>query len=666
MTDDPSQLPDEHDGPRPRREDGGERQAGDGFAPVRGEAELERLRKPDGRIHEVLGAHPVEHEGAQGTVFAVWAPNARAVSLVGDFNDWQADRHPMRARRSSGVWELFVPDVGPGAHYKYRIVGPDGGEPTFKADPCGRAMQLRPDTASVVAGPSRHEWRDADWMEARPGRAWDRQPMSIYEVHLGSWRRHEGAEAREGLPGWKSYRELADELVPYVSELGFTHIELLPVTEHPYDASWGYQTVGYFAPTVRHGDADGLRYLVDRAHRAGIGVILDWVPAHFPTDSHGLGVFDGTNLYEHADPRKGFHPDWGTYIFDYGREEVVVFLVSSALYWIEEFHVDGLRLDAVSSMLYLDYSREEGEWVPNEFGGRENIEATDFIRTLNATVHADHPGVLVMAEESTAWPRVTHPAHVGGLAFDLKWNMGWMNDTLEFMQSEPDARPELYHQLAFGLTYAFAERFLLPLSHDEVVHLKGSMLSKMPGPTLDRFANLRALYGFMWTHPGKKLLFMGSEIAVWNEWDDQGELDWALLDERMHAGIRDWIAALNAFYATEPALHTTDFSGDGFEWIDCHDGARTTIAYLRWATEWKDFVAVVCNFAPEAWEGYRLALPFPGRYEVVLDSSAEAFGGAAALQSRAFDAVEEPHLGRDQHVELTLPPLTTLVLKRTS
>ncbi|MDX1646431.1 MAG: 1,4-alpha-glucan branching protein GlgB [Longimicrobiales bacterium] len=633
------------------------------FLPVLSDAELVRLRKPDGRIHQVLGAHPTEHQGAPGTVFSVWAPHARAVSLVGTFNDWVGNRHPMRPRGASGVWELFLPGIGPGVLYKYRIIGPARDEPMLKSDPCGRAMQLRPENASVVTGPSTHAWTDEEWLVRRSDARAGERPISVYEVHLSSWRRKEGADARRGEPGWKSYEELADELIPYVGELGFTHIELMPVTEHPYDASWGYQTVGYFAPTSRHGDADGLRYLVDRAHAADIGVILDWVPAHFPRDAHGLGYFDGTHLYEHADPRKGVHPDWGTYIFNYARQEVVVFLVSSALYWIEEFHVDGLRLDAVASMLYLDYSREEGQWVPNKYGGRENIEAADFLRTLNQVVHARHPGLLMVAEESTAWPGVTHGHRDGGLGFDLKWNMGWMHDTLEIMQSDTLFRSGQYEKLTFGITYAFAERFLLAFSHDEVVHLKGSMLRKMPGSTLDKFANLRLLYGYMWTHPGKKLLFMGSELAMWTEWDDHGELDWALLEEPMHAGVHDWIGVLNEVYATEPALHATDFTGHGFEWIDCHDRDRTTLAYLRWSPGWEDFLAVVCNFTPVAWEGYRLALPFPGTYEIVLDSDAEAFGGSGSLQASSFETVDEPHLGRDQYVELTLPGLSTLVLK---
>ncbi len=646
------------------RVDGEEREDPYRFPPVRANGDFERLSRPDGRVHEILGAHPIRHDGVEGTVFTVWAPGARAVSVVGGFNGWRATAHPLRARGSTGAWELFVPGVKPGALYKYRIVPRGSGDVKLKSDPCGRGMQLRPDTASVVPAPSDFAWTDAGWVEGRDARQDDERPVSIYEVHLSSWRRRPGARPRAGEPGWLGYRELADELVPYVAELGFTHIELLPVTEHPYDGSWGYQTVGYFAPTARHGGADDLRYFVDRAHAAGIAVILDWVPAHFPRDPHGLGRFDGTALYEHADPRKGIHPDWGTYIFNYGRPEVVAFLVSSALYWIEEFHIDGLRLDAVASMLYLDYSRDEGAWVPNRYGGRENIEATAFLRTLNETIHAEHPGVTVSAEESTAWPGVTHPVRSGGLGFDLKWNMGWMHDTLEFFQADPLFRKGVYDRLTFGITYAFAERFLLPFSHDEVVHLKGSMLRKMPGGTLDRFANLRLLYGYQWMQPGKKLLFMGAELATWHEWDAEGELDWALLDASMHRGVHDWLAALNRAYAALPALHERDWSGHGFEWIDCHDRDRTTLAWLRWSAEWEDHVVVVANFTPMAWDGYRLAVPFPGTYEVLLDSDSEAFGGSGSLGRERFETVAEGHLGRDQHVVLDLPPLTLIALRR--
>ncbi len=630
--------------------------------PVHDAETFARLRTPPGRIHEFLGARTLAHEGVEGTAFAVWAPGARAVSVVGGFNDWSAHRHPMQLLAESGVWELFLPGVTAGALYKYRIVSRVDGSTALKADPCGRAMQVRPDSASVVPRPSSHRWRDRRWMDGRGDAQSLERPISIYEVHLSSWRRRPGAEPRQGKPGWMSYREIADLLVPYAAELGFTHLELLPVTEHPHDRSWGYQTLGYFAPTARHGSADDLRYLIDRAHRAGLGVILDWVPAHFPMDSHGLGRFDGTHLYEHADPRKGVHPDWGTYIFNLGRPEVVSFLVSSALYWIESFHFDGLRLDAVASMIYLDYSRAEGEWVPNEEGGRVNKEAVRFLRHLTETINATHPDVLVMAEESTAFPGVTQPVAHGGLGFDLKWNLGWMHDTLEVWTADPGIRARLYDRLTFGITYTFAERFLLPFSHDEVVHLKRSMLGKMPGPTLDRFANLRLLYGYMWMHPGKKLLFMGSELGVWNEWDAEGELDWALRDEPMHSGLRMWVADLNRIYRETPALHATDGDPAGFEWIDCHDRDRTTLAFLRWAPQFRDPLVVVVNLANTAWAGYRLAVPAAGRYQVRLCSDDPRYGGAGSLERRSYDTTPGELHGREQYIELTLPPRSAVCL----
>jgi len=643
--------------------DGGEPQPDAyGFGPVRSDADLERIREARGRTHEVLGAHTTVHEGVEGTVFAVWAPGAKAVSVVGGFNDWKPTRHPMRMRGSSGVWELFIPAVRAGGLYKYRVLSRVDDQERLKSDPCGRSMQLRPLTASIVPHAEGHPWGDREWLNTRAERQASDRPISVYEVHLGSWKRHPGAKAREGEPGWLTYRELADELVPYVKALGFTHVELLPITEHPFDGSWGYQTVGYFAPTSRHGSADDLRYLIDAAHEAGIGVILDWVPAHFPRDPHGLGRFDGTHLYEHADPRRGVHPDWGTYIFNYGRKEVVAFLGSSALHWIESFHIDGIRLDAVASMLYLDYSRDEGAWLPNQYGGRENIEATAFLRLLNETIHEEHPGVLVMAEESTAWPGVTHSVSQGGLGFDVKWNMGWMHDTLEVMQADPLLRKGMFDKLTFGITYAFSERFLLAFSHDEVVHLKKSMLRKMPGSVLDKFAGLRLLYGYMWTQPGKKLLFMGAELGAWNEWDEEGELDWALADEPMHAGMLRWVTALNAFYTTTSALHETDSDGRGFEWIDCHDKDRTTLTYLRWSREWQNHVVVAANFTPIAWEGYRIPVPFAGSYEVALNSDDAEFGGAGVLEARSFATVDGELFGRGQWVELTVPPLAVVVL----
>lgn len=615
-------------------------------------------------MHELLGAHPGVEDGESGVRFAVWAPNARSVSVVGSFNRWESGANPLSRDGDSGVWEGFVSGVETGALYKYHVVGPGAGSAMLKSDPCGRSMQLRPNTASVVVGPSEYAWGDEAWVEGRADRQRQNQPISIYEVHLSSWRRQEGADPRRGEAGWKSYAELADELIPYVKDLGFTHLELMPVTEHPYDASWGYQTVGYFAPTARHGDPDGLRGFIDAAHRAGLGVLLDWVPAHFPRDPHGLARFDGTHLYEHADPRRGVHPDWGTLLFNYGRPEVVSFLVSSALYWIEEFHFDGLRLDAVASMLYLDYSRDEGAWVPNRHGGREHLEAIDFLRTLTDTVHGEQPSALLVAEESTAWPGVTHGTDRGGLGFDLKWNMGWMHDTLEVVESDPLFRGGAWEKFTFGITYAFAERFLLPFSHDEVVHLKKSMLRKQPGSTLEKFAGLRLLYGYQWMQPGKKLLFMGSEFAVWHEWDAEGVLDWPLLDEPMHSGMAAWVSALNTLYQAEPALHAQDDRGEGFEWIDCHDRSRAVLSWLRWSPEWEECVVVACNFSGSTWTDYRLAVPFEGTYDVLLDSDRVVFGGGGAGAAGPLETREGEYLGREHSVEVTIPALSAVVLKR--
>ncbi|MEZ4417920.1 MAG: 1,4-alpha-glucan branching protein GlgB [Gemmatimonadota bacterium] len=635
------------------------------FSPHLSDDELARLRRPDGRVHHILGARPTERDGVLGTRFAVWAPAAERVSVVGDFNGWDATIHGMVPRGTSGVWELFLPGIGAGAVYKYAIRSRFDAGDLLKADPVGFSMELRPATASVVTAPSTHAWTDETWMAERSERHAPDAPLSIYEVHLGSWRRHADAKPTEGLPGWLSYRELADTLLPYVRDLGFTHVELLPVTEHPLDKSWGYQTIGYFAPTARHGSPDDFRHFVDRAHALGLGVILDWVPAHFPTDAHGLGRFDGTHLYEHADPRKGLHPDWRTFIFNYSRFEVSSFLISSALYWLEEFHIDGLRLDAVASMLYLDYSRGEGQWEPNPHGGRENLEAVEFLRQLNRTVHEAHADVIVVAEESTAWPRVTHAVEQEGLGFDLKWNMGWMNDTLEVFKADPLFRKGLHNRLTFSILYAFSERFLLPLSHDEVVHLKGSLLSKMPGGPLDQHATLRTLFGYMWAHPGKKLLFMGGELGEWREWNHEGELDWPLLNEPLHRRLQNWVAALNRTYQEEPALHEAESQPHGFEWLDVHDAERSTISFVRWSAEWQQFVVVVLNLTPVPWKAYRLAVPHPGRYEILLNSDAPEYGGAGTLIPDVFHTVPEPLHGRQQFVELTLPPLSALYLKRT-
>jgi 1,4-alpha-glucan branching enzyme len=526
-------------------------------------------------------------------------------------------------------------------------------------------MELRPATASVVWDASGYAWGDGAWMEER--RSWNpaSAPMSIYEVHLGSWKRRPLEERGEGDHGWPGYRALADDLLPYVQDLGFTHVELLPVLEHPYDQSWGYQPVGFFAPTSRYGYPDDFRYFVDRAHQLGIGVILDWVPGHYPDDVHGLVRFDGSALYEHPDPRRGRHPDWGTRIFDYGKAPVRSFLVSSALHWLEDYHVDALRVDAVASMLYLDYSRAEGEWVPNQFGGKENLEAIAFLRELNDTVHQTCPGALVIAEESTSWAGVSHGTDRGGLGFDQKWNMGWMNDTLKFMEADPLFRAGQYEKVTFSLMYAFSERFVLPFSHDEVVHGKRSLLSKMPGPAEAKFANLRALYAYLWSHPGKKLLFMGGELAQWTEWNVDAALDWPLLAYPPHQGVQRLVASLNRVYAREPALHRLDFNPDGFEWLDCHDAARTILSYLRWAPGWTDPVAVAVNFTPSDRPDFRLAVPFPGTWRVVLNTDAPEFGGRGVpLPDRLQTVAGELH-GRSQHLALPLPGLTAVFLKQT-
>ena len=618
-------------------------------------------------LHELLGAHACDRDGEAGTRFAVWAPRAQAVSVVGSFNDWDGERHAMSLVREAGVWERFLPGVVPGDLYKFRVrsgadAGPAGPPATVdKADPLGRAAEVRPGTASRVVPPGPHGWTDAAWIESRPERTAPAAPVSIYEVHLGSWRRNADGS-------WLGYRALARELLPHVADLGFTHVELLPVTEHPYDGSWGYQSVGYFAPTSRYGPPEDFAHFVDAAHGLGLGVVLDWVPGHFGPDLHGLRTFDGKPLYEMGEESRAVHPDWGTLAFDFSRPEVVSFLLSSARYWIEHFHVDGLRVDAVASMLHLDYSREEGEWEPNELGGRENLGAVGFLRALSELVRERFPGVLLFAEESSAWPGVTVPAGEGGLGFDFKWNMGWMNDTLRVLSARPGLRPRLHRRLTFSIHYAHEERYILPLSHDEVVHLKRSLLKKMPGTEEQRFAGLRLLLGYMWTHPGAKLLFMGAEIGERREWNEDGALDWSLLDaanpaHRAHRGLGRWVRALNRLYAGEPALHALDHSPAGFEWLDVHDARHSVLSYVRWRPDWEDFVAVVANFSPTARTAYRVALPAPGSYEAVLDSGQPDFGGRGltALPARADEVV---HHERPASLSLDLPPLGFLVLAR--
>ncbi|MGY6213697.1 1,4-alpha-glucan branching protein GlgB [Methylolobus aquaticus] len=604
-------------------------------------------------IYRILGAHPHTIDGIPGTLFATWAPNAERVSVVGDFNEWDGRRHPMRIHGSSGVWELFIPELPSGTLYKFEIRNRQYGSILLKTDPYGQEFELRPNTASIVRSGEPYPWSDAAWIEARQGWDWLHEPLSIYEVHLGSWRRTADGE-------FIGYRELAAQLVPYVKAQGFTHIELLPITEHPLDASWGYQTTGYFAPTRRFGNPDDFRYFVDYCHQHGVGVMLDWVPAHFPKDAHGLANFDGTALYEHADPRLGEHRDWGTLIYNYGRNEIRNFLIGSALFWLEEFHLDGLRVDAVASMLYLDYSRQPGDWIPNKYGGNENLEAIAFLRDLNTVTHQQHPGVLIMAEESTAWPQVTRPTWTGGLGFSMKWNMGWMHDSLVYMGKDPVHRHYHHDMLSFGLLYAFTENFILPFSHDEVVHGKRSLLHRMPGDEWQRFANLRALYTYMFTYPGKKLLFMGCEFGQGEEWNFDRELDWYVVDYPLHKGVQRLVADLNALYREDSALHYHDFEGQGFEWIDCHDATQSVLSYLRRNGE--EFTVTVLNLTPVPRYDYRIGVPLDGHYREVLNSDATVYGGSGTANGE-LEAETREWMGRPYSIRLTLPPLAGIVIR---
>jgi len=605
-------------------------------------------------VWRILGAHLTRIDEIEGCLFALWAPNVKRVSVIGDFNGWHGLRHPMRNRGSSGVWELFIPGLAPGDRYKFEIRTSQD-EILHKSDPYARSMGLRPDTTSLVPACSTHQWADQDWVETRNTWQWLHEPMSIYEVHLGSWRRHEDG-------GFLSYTELAEQLVPYVRDMGYTHIELLPVTEHPLDESWGYQVCGYFAPTSRHGSPDELRYFIDCCHRNGIGVLLDWVPAHFPRDEFALARFTGEPCYEYGDPNKGEHQDWGTLIFNYGRNEVRNFLVASAVYWIEEFHIDGLRVDAVASMLYLDYSRRHDQWSPNLYGGREHLEAVDFLRHLNEVVHAGYPGVLTMAEESTDWPMVSRPTSSGGLGFSMKWNMGWMHDTLDYLQSNPVYRRFHQNQLTFSQLYAYSENFVLPLSHDEVVHMKRSMLDKMPGDVWQKFANLRALYAYQYTHPGKKLLFMGGEFGQWNEWSERKSLDWMVAGMDKHAGLANLVHDLNHLYREQPALHAHDFDSAGFQWISCDDADKSVLVFLRKSLH----EAVICafNFTPVPRHNYRIGVPEGGLYRELLNSDAAWYGGTDIGNGGQIEASVSPLHGFDYSLSLTLPPLSGLVLCR--
>jgi len=608
--------------------------------------------------YEKLGAHVREVAGVRGVHFGVWAPNARRVSVVGNFNLWDGRIHPMRHRGSSGIWELFIPGLDEGELYKFEILSSVGGQVGLKTDPYGFAGEMRPNNASVVRTIDGYRWRDTAWMESRPLRDWLHSPMTIYELHAGSWRR----KPEEG-NRWLTYRELAAELLPYVKRMGFTHIELLPIMEHPLDASWGYQTVGYFAVTSRFGSPADFMYFVDRCHQQEIGVILDWTPAHFPRDAHGLGLFDGTHLYEHADPRRGAHPDWGTLVFNYGRNEVQNFLVSNALFWLDKYHLDGLRVDAVASMLYLDYSRKPGEWIPNAFGGRENLEAIAFLKRLNEVLHSRHPGALMIAEESTSWPAVSRPTYVGGLGFDLKWNMGWMNDTLRYFALDPLFRQHHHNELTFSMIYAFQENFILPLSHDEVVHGKRTLLEKMPGDDWQKFANLRLLFGYMYAHPGKKLLFMGSELAERNEFWDEGSVEWSLEDSASHRGVQRLVSDLNRLHATERPFFEVDFEWAGFEWIDANDAAASILSFIRKARNLEDFVVVVCNFTPVLRLDYRVGVPAAGYYREFLNTDSAYYEGSDAGNAGGVRAEPIPWNGRPWSIKLRVPPLAAVYFK---
>ena len=606
------------------------------------------------RLYEKLGAHVAEDRGETGVSFAVWAPNAESVSVMGDFNDWERARHPLvRRRDGTGIWEGFIAGVTPGARYKYHIASRYRGYRVDKGDPFAFLWEAPPLTASRVWTLD-YEWGDGDWMAARRGRNALQAPLSIYEMHAGSWRRRDGS-------AFLTYRELAAELPGYLADLGFTHVEFLPLTEHPFYGSWGYQTTGYFAPTARYGTPQDFMFLVDSLHRHGIGVILDWVPSHFPGDEHGLAYFDGTHLYEHADPRQGYHPEWSSYIFNYGRNEVRAVLASSARFWLDRYHVDGLRVDAVASMLYLDYGRGAGEWVPNRHGGRENLDAIEFLRHVNESTYRDFPDTQTIAEESTAWPMVSRPTYVGGLGFGMKWNMGWMHDTLAYMAHEPVHRSYHHNQITFSIWYAFSENFVLPLSHDEVVYGKRSLVSKMPGDDWQRLANLRLLLGYMWTHPGKKLLFMGGEFAQVNEWNHDQSLDWHLVQYAPHAQMQQWVRDLNRLYREEPAFHATDFANEGFEWIDTGDAANSVISYLRRGSG--ATFAVVCNFTPVPRQNYRIGVPHGGFWREVLNGDAALYGGSGQGNLGGIEASPVSASGRYHSLTATLPPLAILVFR---
>ena len=609
------------------------------------------------RAYEKLGAHLTGKDGKRGVQFAVWAPNAKRVSIIGDFNNWNPNAAIMSSS-TAGIWEGFVPDIGQGASYKYHIESRYRDYKVDKADPYGFASEIRPETASRVWNLDNYSWHDESWMKNRTNTNSLGSPLSFYEVHLGSWKR-----ALEENNRWLTYRELAPLLADYVHDAGFTHIEFLPVMEHPFDGSWGYETLGYFAPTSRFGTPDDFMYLVDYLHQRGIGVVLDWVPAHLPKDEAGLGYFDGSHLYEHEDPRQGEHPDWNTFVFNYGRNEVQNFLISNALFWMDKYHVDGLRVDAVASMLYLDYGRREGQWIPNRFGGKENLDAVHFLRTLNEHIYGAYPDTMMIAEESTSWPQVSRPIYLGGLGFGLKWNMGWMHDVLNYTSQDPVFRNYHHNEITFSLVYAFAENFVLPFSHDEVVYGKGSMIRKMPGDDWQKFANLRLLYGFMFGHPGKKLLFMGDEFGQWAEWNHDASLEWSLLEHPSHAGLKRWVRDLNTLYRGEPLLHTMDFNSAGFEWVDCKDFQRSIISFLRRGQNSNDQLLFVCNFTPVVRQNYRVGVPLEGHWKEILNSDAPLYGGSGQGNFGGLSTVPLPIHDRPFSLNMTLPPLGIVIFR---
>ena len=612
----------------------------------------------DERAYEKLGAHLVRMHDQDGVAFAVWAPNARQVSVMGDFNGWNKESHQMRSS-DSGIWTLFIAGLKEFAVYKYAITTQNG-EVLDKADPYGFFMEERPRTGSVVANLDRYQWQDSEWMASRAERQSLAAPISIYEVHLGSWRKVQ--DEKWGLR-YLSYRELAEQLIPYVKDMGYTHIEMLPIAEHPFEGSWGYQVLGFFAPTSRFGTPEEFMYFVDQCHQAGLGVILDWVPAHFPKDGAGLNLFDGTHLYAHANPMQGEHQDWGTMIFNYSRNEVRSFLISNALFWLDKYHLDGLRVDAVASMLYLDYSRKEGQWIPNAYGGRENLAAISLLQKVNEVVHGVFPGILTIAEESTAWPMVSRPTTFGGLGFSLKWNMGWMHDTLGYMQADPIYRRYKHNQMTFGMLYAFHENFVLPLSHDEVVHGKGSLLNKMPGDEWQKFANLRVMYGYMWAYAGKKLLFMGSEFAQWQEWNDESGVEWAALKGTRHQGVQRLVRDLNQVYRENPALYEVDFNWQGFSWIEANDADNSVFSFIRYARNRENFLVVVCNFTPVVRYDYRIGVPRAASYRELINTDLETYGGSGVRNPERIALSDDAWHNQECSVALTLPPLAALILQ---